>query len=1687
MNDQELKSHKRYDTVHCLIEEQVNRTPDSKAVEFEGNYLTYAELESLSNKVAHHIRAMGVGPDVPVALCLHRSLDMLIGLLGILKSGAAYVPLDPAYPTGRLVYMLKDSRAPVVLTESNLVTKLPGCQASIVCMDTDKSVISSGSDQRLNLTVTGDNLAYIIYTSGSTGRPKGVEIPHRAVVNLISSMRDIPGLSANDRLLAVTTISFDMAVLEVFLPLTVGARVVLVPRSTSYDGVELARKLEEARATVMQATPTTWRLLLDSGWEGDPNLRILCGGEKLLPELMAKLQTRCRELWNLYGPTETTVWSTVQHIQADQRDVRIGFPIANTEIYVLGKYRQQVSAGLIGEIYIGGDGLARGYRNLPELTAERFVPHPFDAESDARLYRTGDLGRIHVDGSLEYFGRIDHQVKVRGFRIELGEIETVLEKQTEISQAIVMAREDVLGDKQLVAYIVRSPGWTTNLVALREKLLKTSLPDYMIPVAFVSLDSFPLTPSGKVDRNALPAPGPQRLSLPSHFIPPRTSSEEQLTKICVEVLRVDRIGVQDDFFALGADSIKLAQIVARVRDSFNVELPVRLLFEKRTVVDLIDSIEASQPREASFLQKPIERVSRTRGIPLSFAQERIWFFDQLNPDILAYNFQSTIRFRGMLDTRSLERSLCEIVRRHEIYRTTFHDIEDQLVQRIHPMPDLDLPIVDFSEIAEHEQQIALRKWCAKEFQRHFDLARLPLVRWTLLKFSQSDHILVHMEHHFVHDGWSFNVFLRELIEIYSALSADLPSPLPELPVQFADFAAWQRHSMQGAVVESQLTYWQRQLKDIPTLLALPTDRPRPKSQTFRGKAPRTELPLDLCFSLREMSRLRNQTLFMTMFTGFVILIHRYTGRTDVPIGTFFANRRWRESESLIGMILNNVVIRSSLSTDPTVSELLDQVRDLILEATSNQDVPFDQVVRSVKLQRDPSFNPLFQVTFGFHDEPMPERGPPGIDIEVTPVISNGSAKFDLGVIIVPHSAQRVGLSQGSRADGLTMIWEYSSDLFDETTIKRMTAHFTELLEAMVTDPERRVSTLPLLTKEERRKLLVGWNQTHVAKPQKQFVHELFEWQVECTPDAVAVVFDGEQLTYQELNSRANQLGHYLQGLGIGPGAHVGLCVKRSLEMVVGIMGILKTGSTYVPLDPEYPKDRLGFMIVDAQIRTVLTQHSLLNRLPESDIHAICLDRDWQTIGARSSGNPFSEPASEGIAYVIFTSGSTGKPKGVSIPHSAISSHCQIMAEHYRLRFTDHILQFSRFSFDQSLEQILTPLSCGASVFLSREDVFDPTRLTTILSRHKVTVVNLPPAYWQQWVQCLNGQGVQDFPPDLRLVIVGGDVIPSDSVRMWNNLHLDQSVELLNAYGPTEATITTTTYPVKDSRKLDVVPIGRPLPGRLIYILDRHIQPVPIGVVGELHIGGLALARGYLNRPKLTAEKFIPDPFSDDPEAMLYKTGDLARYRADGNIEFLGRLDHQVKIRGFRIELGEIEAALRLHPEVRGAIVNVHEPTQGDKRLAAYIVADSDPVPTGSELCQFLQQKLPNYMIPFVFIEIDALPLTPNGKVDRKALPVPAKVRTEDLKNDFVAARSHLEQKLVDIWTEVLGVERIGVNNNFFEMGGHSLIAMQIASRIRSALNIELPLITLFEFPTIGELAEAIARSDELDLSHTLDL
>ncbi len=1088
----------------------------------------------------------------------------------------------------------------------------------------------------------------------------------------------------------------------------------------------------------------------------------------------------------------------------------------------------------------------------------------------------------------------------------------------------------------------------------------------------------------------------------------------------------------------------------------------RALLEKRLRGELASSSEALT----------IPRRPQQGPVPLSFVQRGLWFLDQLVAGSPLYTIPAALQLSGPLNTTALHQSLNALVQRHEVLRTTFVAVDGHPMQVIAPVLTVPLPIVDLSALPNAEREAEALRLANEEVQRPFDLTQGPLMRVLLLQLGAEEYVLLLPIHHIISDGWSLGVLYQELATLYTAFASGTPSPLPDLPIQYADFALWQQEQLQGEARADQLAYWKQQLAGAPTVLDLPADRPHPAVPTYRGSAHLVTLPPGLTEVLKALSRREAVTLHMTLVAAFQTLLYRYTGQDDMVIGSVAAGRTQAELEALIGFFVNTPVLRTDLSGNPTFRELLGRVREVTFEAQAHQEVPFDYLVRELQPTRSLGQNPLFQVML-ILAPPLPTL-PAGWEPSHM-VVETGTAKCDLY------------LDLAERPEGLLCRWEYSTDLFDATTIARMAGHWQTLLEGVVANPTRRLSELPLLTEKERHQLLVEWNATQATYPRDQCIHQLFEAQVERTPDAVAVVFEEEQLTYRELNSKANQLARSLQQLGVGPEVLVGLCMERSLEMIVGLLGILKAGGVYVPLDPEYPQERLSFLLQDTQMPVLLAQQRLASRLPQQHVQLVCLDTGWDKIAQQSEANPISGVTGENLAYVIYTSGSTGQPKGVLIPHRAVAVHCWSMAQVYELRAEDRILQFSTFTFDASLEQILTTLLVGALLLLRGQDVWSPVQLLKQIKDGRLTVINLPPAYWhhvlQEWTQApqyLLGH-------HLRLVIVGGDRLLPEALHLWRQTPL-RSVRLLNAYGPTESTITATLYDAADymggNTSSESVPIGRPLPNRSIYILDRAGAPIPIGVSGELHIGGDLLARGYLNRPELTAERFIPNPFSDEPGARLYKTGDLARYRPDGNIEFLGRIDHQVKIRGFRIELGEIEEVLRQHPAVREAVVVAREDAPGDKRLVAYVVQNPqyqapDELKEGmpmllSQLRSYLKQKLPDYMIPPSLVLLEALPLMPNGKVDRRALPAPDDTRPE-LEERFVAPRTPLEEVVAASWSQVLGIEQVGIHDDFFALGGHSLLTMQVTSRLRTALQVEVPLRTFFEASTVAQLAEIIPQ------------
>ena len=1637
--------------LHELFEQQAERAPNAVACVFEKDQLTYRELNERANQLAHHLRDRGVGTGQRVGIFAERSLAMMVGLLGIQKAGAAYVPLDPYYPAERLRLVLHDAQVPVLLTQQALLPSMPEHTAEVICLDSDWPQIAQQSRSNLHGTAKPEDLVYVIYTSGSTGRPKGVQVPHRSVVNLLSFMAQELRMGPDDVFPALASFAFDMCIPELYLALVTGGRTVVARREMASNGEELAKLLRETGATIVHATPTTWSLLLEAGFTAK-GLKRAIGAEPLPRELCTRLLQADNSLYNFYGPTEATVWSTFHHFRSVDEPIVLGRPLANTQIYILDKYLQPVPAGVPGEIHIAGDGVTCGYLNLPELTAEKFILDPFSPKPNARMYKTGDMGSFLPDGRIEFLGRVDNQVKIRGFRIELSEIESVLARHLSVQDCVVIAREDVSGDKRLVGYVVPASGFTIQVADLRN-WVKERLPEYMVPVAWVEMARLPLSPNGKVDRKNLPAPEYTRPELAGEYQGARSPAEEVMASIWAEVLRLDQVGIHDQFFELGGHSLLATQVVSRVRHAFQVELPLRALFEAPTVAGLAERVEQMQREQQGLLIPPILALPRTAPLPLSFAQQRLWFLDQLDPNNSRYNVPYIVRMTGRLRAEVLEKSLNEIVRRHETLRTSFQMVDEELVQIISPTLILPLRFEDLSALSQADRETEARRRAAEEVSKPFDLSVAPLLRAKLLRLADDDHVLILNTHHVISDRWSLGVLSHELAALYVAFAAGQPSPLPELPVQYADYAIWQREFLSGETLERQLAYWKQHLAGAPASLDLPTDRPRPPVQTYRGARETVILPLELLDSIRQLSRNEGATLFMTLLAAFDVLLARYCGQQDVVVGTPIAGRNRAEVERLIGFFVNTLVMRTDLSGNPSFRELLARVREAAMGAYAHQDLPFEKLVEEIKPDRDLSRNAVFQVMFILQN--VPTAGQRIGDIRATPFGAGApSSKFDISLIA------------SEMPDGLRVSAIYNPDLFEAETIQRMLGHYQCLLEAAVATPGMQVFHMPLLTAEERWRILLEWNDTDKEFPRDRSLHEFIEEQVERTPDATALVFESQHLTYRELNTRANQLAHRLRRHGVAPGVFVGLCAERSMEMVVGVLGVLKAGGAYVPLDPEHPQSRIGGMLEDAEPPVLLTLERLLERLPESQIPTICLDRDWHTLADESSTNPAVLTTGQDPAYVIYTSGSTGKPKGVVNLHQGTLNQMLWRQATYKLDQSDRVLHKTPYTFDVSVWEFFWPLMVGACIVVARPDGHkDPDYLVTLITSEKITTTHFVPSMLRVF---LEAEGLEHCT-SLRRVFSGGEALTLDlQDRFFQRL----GPKLQNCYGPAEAAIDVTYWHCTPDAGGPVVPIGRPIWNTQLYILDEYMEPVPVGVPGKLHIAGVSLARGYLKQPELTTEKFIPDPFRLEDGGRLYKTGDLARFRADGNIEYVGRVDNQVKLRGFRIELGEIETALARHPSVQDCVVIAREDVSGDKRLVGYVVPAAGFTIQFADLRNWVKERLPEYMVPAAWVEMARLPLSPNGKVDRKNLPAPEYSRPE-LAADYQGARTPTEEVMAGIWAEVLKLDQVGVNDNFFELGGHSLLATQVVSRVRHAFQVELPLRALFEAPTVDALTRRV--------------
>ncbi|HEX6186263.1 MAG TPA: amino acid adenylation domain-containing protein [Pyrinomonadaceae bacterium] len=1533
------RDYDRTRCVHELIEEQAHLHPDRMALVCEGVELTYGELDARAERLARYLRGRGVGPEATVGVCMPRSAELVVALLAVSKAGGAYLPLDPSYPRERLRYMVEDSGARLVLTaqgawqaaEGEGEGGVPVVEFEELTGRSEELAESPGRKARPG------NVAYVIYTSGSTGRPKGVAVSHAALRHLVAWHTEAAGLGPRDRMTMLASTGFDASVWELWPTLAAGAAILPAPEAVRADASALGRWLEEACATVsFLPTPLAEAALREwGGGRGPSGLRLLLtGGDRLRAWAS---EGAGYELVNHYGPTEVAVVST-RGVVAVQEGVRggefetaappIGRPVSNTRVYVLGAGMMPAPWGAPGELYVGGEGLARGYVGRPDLTAERFVPDPFSREPGARLYRTGDVVRYLRDGRLEFLGRADGQVKVRGHRIELGEVEAALLLHARVRECAVAAREGAGGATRLIAYVVSEGGQVLQAEELRSHL-RERLPEYMAPSAFVTLEALPLTPNGKVDRKALPEPDASTSG--DSYVAPRTPSEEILCAVFSQVLGVERVGVEDNFFDLGGHSLLATQLVSRVRDAFGVELPLRELFEHQTPAGLASAVEALRGAGGTVRVEAVERRSReyvngVARVPQSFSQQRVFFLEQLQPDSRLFHMPLALRLKGELNVAALEASFEEVVRRHEILRTNFTDKNGEPLQLIRERArGPRLHVEDLRGLDDERRERECARLISEAAAEPFDLERGELIRARLLRTGEREHVLALTLHHIVSDGWSVGVLANELGAHYEARMGRRHAPLAEPPIQYVDFALWQQEKLAGGGFEGDAAYWKNRLAGSSGVLQLPTDRARPAVQTFRGGQVRFHIEAALLEELKEFGRARDVTLHMTLLAALDAMLWKWTGQDDIVVGTLVANRTRKETEALIGMFLNALALRVEVSGGVSFGELLGRVRETAFGAYAHQDLPFEQVVEAFGGERDLSRSPIYQVVFTLQNAPLAPLRIEGLEVETVPI------EIDWTPVDLTFSMRE----EGGRLAGSI---EYNADLFDEETVGRMAGHYLNLLRAALADPSRRVAELPMLGEEEERRLLFEWNATQEDYPLELCFHELFERQAARTPDAAAVVCGARRLSYGELNRDANRLAHELVRRGVGTDALVGLYADRGPELLTMMLAVFKAGGAYLPLEPNHPEARTAQIVAQSRAGIVLVTNEHEGRLADvlagagtrpSLLNVEALLRAGETEGdLPRRGDP------RGLAYVIYTSGSTGVPKGAMVEQSGMFNHLLAKVSDLRLGAGDTVAQTASQCFDISVWQFLAPLVVGGAVRVYADEVtHDPGRLLREAGRDGVTVLEVVPAVLRAMLEGADAP----VPESLRWMLVTGEALPPELARHYAAVF--PRVPLMNAYGPTECSDDVTHFVLTGapSDATSAMPIGSPIANTQLYVLDRSLSPVPLGAAGELFVGGAGVGRGYIFDAARTAKVFIPDPFSSQAGARLYRTGDLARHLPDGNLQFLGRVDHQVKIRGFRVELGEIESILRQHSMVQDAVVLAAEDAVGDKRLTGYIV------------------------------------------------------------------------------------------------------------------------------------------------------
>ncbi|HLG65326.1 MAG TPA: amino acid adenylation domain-containing protein [Ktedonosporobacter sp.] len=1676
---------------HELFAEQVQAAPDAIALVYEQRCLTYNELDLRSNVLAHRLQAAGVGLETHVGLCSHHTLEAIIALLAILKAGGTYVPLDPAYPPDRLTFMIQDADIRLILTQHGLLEQLQRSSISLYYLDDDWYADDARYQQPPTSAVTGANLAYIIYTSGSTGTPKGVMIPHQGMCSLpVSNTHDFL-ITAGERVLQFASFNFDASIWEITLALSHGGTLHLVPDDMRMQGTKLVALLDTQAISVVLAAPSVLMTLPDAAL---PTVKcILAGGEACSAEVV-KRWAPGRLFFNAYGPTESSVFASAECCVDLTSRPAIGRPLTNRTIYLLDAAWQPVPIGVPGEVCVGGGTLARGYLNQPEQTAERFIPHPFvgsliaDQLSEAghgsgvvdrnfkqrftasepgdRLYRTGDLARYLPDGRVEFLGRLDQQVKIHGFRIETGEIETYLMQHPAISEALVTAWEDASGDKRLVAYVVCQPDRQESpLGSILRSWLKERVPPYMVPHMFILLDAFPLTPNGKIDRRALPEPqqteedaGSATRSL--------TPLEAQLSKTWQEILHLQHVDIHENFFELGGHSLLAIRIIAQIEKQFATEVPLHLFFQEPTIESIAHYIEQQQGKETPMVIPALIRQLRPQRLPLSLAQQRLWFLYQLDLDNPFYNILLTIRLRGPLVVAWLEAALSWLVKHHEILRTSLQQEEGEPFQRIAAVCSVPLPVCNFQGIAPSLQQRQLALLAQAERSRPFDLSEVPLMRAHLLRLTSDEHVLLLSIHHLIFDGWSHQILIQDLAACYRALALSRPEDLPPVPtLHYADYTLWQRGWLTEEYLQPQLHFWQQRLHDFPAILELPTDFPRPPIQTFRGATVRGTLPDPVARQVRQVAQGKDNTLFMVLLAAFALLLSRLSGQSRVVLGTANANRRQLELEHMLGFFVNTVLVPVDLRSAPAFHHLLQQVRETLLEISAYQDVPFDRLVELMQPARSLSHTPLFQVGFGFWSQrgAQPDWGPLQMERLVWPVVA---VKQDLMLDIIETP-------QGD----FHLQWDYNTDLFTPQTIQRWQESFFTLLQAGCQTPESLCARLPLLSPAAWAQQVQMGMGPHLPQSTLGGFQQRIWQQAARQPGQTVLIYGEQTCSYGELVAHVRLLARQLRHRGVGPDVRVGLYCERSLTAIIALLAVLEAGGAYVPLDVHYPRERLAYMCQDAGIALLLTQPALRERVPISDAMVLILDATGQPVGADFLPSAWREPEPlacqihpDQLAYVIYTSGSTGRPKGVMVSHRGVSSLLDAQVACFGSQHGKRILQFASLSFDASVWELIMALGQGGTLVLApREQLLPGPALQELLCRQRINTMTLSPS-------ALAALPIGAYP-DLECIITAGEACSGELVSRWS-----PGRAFFNAYGPTETTVCASIARCLADGKRP--PIGRPIGNLDLLVLDPAGEALPLGVIGELAVGGIGLARGYLGRPVQTAERFIPHPCK--PGERLYRTGDLVRWGADGQLEYLGRLDQQVKLRGHRIELGEIEASLLAESEVETCAVIIRNDVAGGQGLVGYVVLKAEREVTMRQLRQRLRQQLPEYMVPAILIQMASLPITANAKVDVGALPPP--VDEEAIQeNEVIQPTTSLEQLIAALWCDVLKRERVGIHDNFFDLGGHSLLLTRLQARLQSAFNQPISLTSLFQYATIKDQADYVRYTRDQAMQRASDI